>query len=123
VRLSSVVDLVLKEVGEQTRYGLMLNPAAALDPNLNVEQLVGERDTEIDETAIDGSLRDAQGLTSGKRLFRLEKTQPLGVDLLAREPAFERIDVIPIDGDDVIERGLERREKARPWCLEFGLRQ
>jgi hypothetical protein len=123
VGLAAVMNLVLKEVGEKARHGFIIDPAAALNANRSIEHLVVEGDREIDQAAIDCALRGPKRLARRKGLLRIEEAQSFGVDGPTLETALERVDVILVDRDVVVERGPERREKAGACGRELGRRQ
>jgi hypothetical protein len=52
-----------------------------------------------------------------------KKRSHFPIGRLAFERTLDRVDVIPIDGQDVVERRLDRREEARAERGEVRLRQ
>ena len=64
-----------------------------------------------------------QVVTGGKRLFRVEEALAVGVGLLATLLALEHVQVEPVHRQQVVEGGLDRREKTAAGGDEFVLGQ
>ena len=122
VRLSAMVDLVLEEMREQPGRALLHDAGAPRHGDRPGEIGVGQRRAQGNEPAIDRVLGDGQRRAGVERLFGLVKAAGREVRRLAVEAALERIDVIPVDGQDVVERGLDRGKEARASGNEIVLR-
>ncbi len=68
-------------------------------------------------------LRVRQRRAGVERLLGLEEAAGIEVRRLAAEAALDRVDVIPVDGEIVVERRLDRGKEARPRGDEILLRE
>jgi hypothetical protein len=123
VRLAAVVDLVLEEVREQPCDAFVLDARAPEDGDGHVELRVGEVAACGKQPLVDRVLRDRDFRARSEGLRRSEEAACVGIRGLPRKRALERVDVEPDDGDDVVERRLERREETRARRDEVLLRQ
>ncbi len=105
MRLSTVMDLMLKQVHQQSVAALGLHAGVSVDPDEAVEQLRRQRITEREQALVHGGLGRLQLGEQGIRHLVLPGRRP--------EPAaFERIDVEEVDDVDVVQRALDAREEA-----------
>ena len=112
MRLPAMMDLVLEQMREEPRRILGENARAALQRNRHDELRFGERRTCIDQPAIGLLLRLLQLRASVEGLFGREEAIRLGVGRLAAEGPLQRVDVVPIDGENVIERRSLSKERS-----------
>ena len=105
--LAAVVDLVLEEVGEERVDALGDHAVvAAVDADAAVEVGGGEAVAEGDEAAVGGGLGGAERGGLGE----------VGVGGLedgeAAAGLLERVEIVDVDGVEVVERAAERGEEA-----------
>ena len=106
VHLPAVMDLVHEEVRERVADRLVVDALrAAVDADNPAELLGGEAIAEADQPLIRGDLVGSKNIGVLKRLAGLEMR-------IAELPALQGIQVKEIDLQDVVQRGLDRREKS-----------
>ena len=110
VDLAAVVDLVLEQVREQADERLVLHAGPALYGTL-IEVGIGEaahsatRRRSTACCAAESAAHVSNGSSRSKKRH--------GGARLAPQRALERVDVVPVDREEVVERRLDRREEAR----------
>src|SRR5882724_6884477 len=116
VRLTPVMNLMLKQVKQQPIDPLALNAVAAMDVDDTIEILVAQPLDDSNQSAVHLALRIAE---HDGRLARLA-VRP------GRRPecaALHGVDVKAIDNQDVIERRAQAWKESSPRRHEFSLRQ
>jgi len=115
VHLTAMVDLVLEEVREHVPdpFGM---PCAVLahEHDLIVRRGVGEALAVRDEPPVRVALRPVQVHEARKRLG-------IGVQRGTTAATLERVEIVPVDDQDVAQRGMDGREEARPRGASPGL--
>src|ERR1700722_13992227 len=116
VCLPSVMDLMLKQMHQQTIPPFGLYPRVAIDLHHFVETACGQTLADFDETPINRGLLDPKigNSRARHRIFPRSRPQP---------SAFERVDVEMVNDEDVIESLLQAREEAGAFRFELGLRE
>ena len=115
VRLAAMVDLVLEQVREQARRrsrarrprGASPGPASRRRASSSASHSATRRRSTARCAAASARAvgeRAPPARRSGRRRDWAARR---------RSAALERVDVVPVDGEDVVERRLERREEAR----------
>src|SRR5690606_13026610 len=95
--LAAMMGLVLEQVAEDVVETVGLDTAAAMDLD-KVGQVAGRQAvTEFQKTAIDIGLRSAQFRYVGKGRLVFPGLGP-------KRAAFQRIDVEPVDDEDMVQR-------------------
>ena len=100
VRLAAMVDLVLEEMREEPRRAFLHDARAPRHGDRPGEIGVGQRRAQGDEPAIDRVLRDGRAPRRCRTALRARKSGRTEVRRLAVEAPLQRIDVIPVDGQD-----------------------
>ncbi|MDF2984451.1 MAG: hypothetical protein K0Q69_4223 [Devosia sp.] len=83
-----------------------------MHPGFGGEPRIGEAGAEGEQAFVDGELRCRQGADGVERLLRIPGPG-------TQRAAFQRIDVEPVDGEDMVERHLQRRKEAHPRRFEL----
>ena len=123
MRLAAMMDLMLEQMREQARRRFGLDARAGHDRHRRVEIVLAQHGARRDQPPIGILLRGFERNARRKRLFGLEKAVRLAIGFVMVQRALECVDVIPVDGDDMIERRLERRKEARARSFEIGVRE
>src|SRR5882762_5010959 len=123
VHLSTVMDLMLKQMREDAAHLVCVDTGSARHLHRAVESGVIELQTQCDQARIAFVLLARECRTGIKRLFRLEELARLEIRRLSLPAAFEHVDVEPVDRENVIERGLDRREKTGAGGDKISLRE
>ena len=89
----------------------------------DVHAIVGERLAERDEPRVRCALLARKIRARAERLLDLEVTAGIVRGRKSREASFEDLEVVPIHGEDVVQRRLDRREEARARRGELLLRE
>jgi hypothetical protein len=116
VCLATVMDLVLEQVQQKAIRTLRLHARASVHVNDAIGAGIVECLAPADQSAINRCLRGPK-LRHGRTRYRI---RPRGG---AERAAFQRIDIKPIDNQDMVQRRLDRREKAGLRSFELRLRQ
>ena len=111
MRLAAVMDIVLEEVQQQPVCALGLHASLAMHANNSVRPFLVKRGAKCNQPSIHRSLRRTQ---LGQRQTRYRIRIRRG----SKRAAFECVNIKPIDSQDVVERGLNRRKKPGARRLE-----
>jgi hypothetical protein len=112
VGLAAVVDLVLEEVEEDAVGALALEAMRSDQADLAAERVGSERGTDGDQATVDGGLLAAQ--VGDRRAGDL-----VGPGGGAEAAALERVDIVPVDVEQVVQGALQGWEEARAGRFEF----
>ncbi len=113
MHLAAVVDVVLEEVREHAVERLALDAGPARDRDLGTEARVVEAHAQVDQPAVGGALLDGELAATLERLLGPEMALGIRVGCHAGEAALERLEVVPVHRQDVVQGRLDRREEAR----------
>src|SRR5215472_206533 len=113
MRLSAMMNLVLKKVHEQAIAAFDLDVLASIDPHLAVQRGWRERVAGTHQTLVHRRL-------SWRKLGKSRKRNRIFPGLRPEPSALQRIDVKKIDDIDVVQRCLQAREEARSLSGKFG---
>src|SRR5262249_36702570 len=113
MHLSAMMDLMLEQVREQSSGEFGLYACTTHHGNRRVESHVVEGRAGLDEPPVHGTLRGRKGSAGVERFLGLEEAIRLCIGLCAAQASLQRVDVVPVHGEDVVERGLDRRKEAR----------
>src|SRR5882672_11497294 len=123
VHLSTVMDLMLEQMREDAAHLVRVDTGRARHLHRSVELAIVEFQTQCNQARITFVLLARECRAGIKRLFRLEELARLEIGRLSLPAAFEHVDVEPVDRENVIERGLDRREKTGAGGDKISLRE
>ena len=110
--LAAVMHLVLEDVEQQAVDAFLLDAGRAVDARDLLKFRVVEGQAEIYEALIDRDLGDLEIAAIGMGNLVLPGLRP-------ERAAFQRVDIEPVDDQDVVERRLQRGKEADAGCREF----
>jgi hypothetical protein len=116
VRLAAMVDLVLEQVQQKAVGPFRLHARAAVHMDDPIRPDFVQRLAPGDQSTIDRRLGRPQVQDGGKGNW----IRPRG---RAERATLQRIDVEPVDDQDVVQGSLDRREKTRSRRFELRLCQ
>src|SRR4051794_25129856 len=100
MRLSAMVNLVLKQVHQQAIASFDLDTGASIDPHLAAQQRRCQRVADVDQTPVDRRL-------SLRKLCKDWKRNWIVPSLRSKPSTLECIDVKNIDDINVVQRCLQ----------------
>lgn len=112
MHLSAMVSLVLEEMAQDVVAAVLLDAAVTVNIDRQPEVLRSQAVTECEQSAVDIGLCRLERLWLGKGYFVLPC-------LRSERSAFQRVDIEPVDDEDMVERRTDRGEEARALCLEL----
>ncbi|MNJ68894.1 hypothetical protein D3C77_651870 [compost metagenome] len=101
------MNLMLEQMGQQPQALFALNPVGAHDAHVTLQLIVAQQAAVGDQPMISLGLLGTEHIATGERLMGFEEALAIGLWRFTALLGLQGIQVKPINGKNVIERGFD----------------